>query len=193
MKILIRNGRVLNPENDLDAVVDLLVKDGIIEDCGENIDEAVDIVIDATDKYVMPGLIDLHVHLREPGFEYKETVETGTRAMAKGGFTGACPMPNTKPSTDSPEKITWLLNKAKEKYPALNGHVYGIINDFFYFEGEEGADLFTRAEGTIDVSIGDLDAESSRCTFKYSLNLNVDDENYVLSVDIYNIPFCIYR
>ena len=59
-------------------------------------------VIDAEGKYVMPGLVDLHVHLREPGFEYKETIYSGTHAMAKGGFTAVCPMPNTKPVTDSP-------------------------------------------------------------------------------------------
>ena len=79
--------------------------------------------IDASGKYVMPGFVDLHVHLREPGFEYKETIKTGTMAAAKGGFTGVCPMPNTKPSTDSPERIKKVLEIAKKDSPI---HVYPV-------------------------------------------------------------------
>jgi len=70
-------------------------------------------IIDASGNYVMPGFIDLHVHLREPGLEYKETIATGSMAAAAGGFTSICPMPNTKPATDTPEKIEALLKKAK--------------------------------------------------------------------------------
>lgn len=80
-------------------------------------------IIDAAGKYVMPGFVDLHVHLREPGFEYKETIRTGTHAMAKGGFTAVCPMPNTKPATDSPEMIRRILAIAGKDSPI---HVYPV-------------------------------------------------------------------
>lgn len=126
MKTLIKNGRLLDPATQTDEKMDLLIENGIVRERSSWIDESkitVDEIIDAKDCYVMPGLIDLHVHLREPGFEYKETIETGTKAMAKGGFTGVCPMPNTKPATDSPEMIRWILEKAKQVSPI---HVWPV-------------------------------------------------------------------
>ncbi|MBR6637352.1 MAG: amidohydrolase family protein, partial [Lachnospiraceae bacterium] len=118
MKLLIKNGRVLDPSVNLDKVCDVLVEDGVIAEIVDtgNVAEY-DEVIDALGCFVMPGLIDLHVHLREPGFEHKETIETGSKAAAAGGFTTICPMPNTKPSTDSPEMIEWVVNKAAEVSP----------------------------------------------------------------------------
>ncbi len=118
MKMLIKNGRVLDPSQNLDKVCDILVEDDKVAkilEAGE--EEEADKIIDAAGCYVMPGLIDLHVHLREPGFEHKETIETGSKAAAAGGFTTICPMPNTKPSTDSPEMVEWVMNKAKEVSP----------------------------------------------------------------------------
>ena len=119
MKLLIKNGRVLDPSVKLDKVCDILVEDGIVSGIFEtgSIQDACDEVIDAAGCFVMPGLIDLHVHLREPGFEHKETIETGSRAAAAGGFTTICPMPNTKPSTDSPEMVEWVVNKAAKVSP----------------------------------------------------------------------------
>ena len=118
MKLLIKNGRVLDPSVNLDKVCDVLVEDDVIAEIVDtgNVAEY-DEVIDALGCFVMPGLIDLHVHLREPGFEHKETIETGSKAAAAGGFTTICPMPNTKPSTDSPEMIEWVVNKAAEVSP----------------------------------------------------------------------------
>ena len=113
-QILIKNGRVIDPANHLDKVCDMLISDGKIEKLGENILAEQATVLDATDKIVMPGLIDLHVHLREPGFEYKETIETGTKAAAHGGVTTICPMPNTNPVIDSPERVRDLLERAKD-------------------------------------------------------------------------------
>lgn len=115
MSLLIKNGRLLDPSVPIDAKKDLWIEDGIVKKIEDEISDKADQVIDAKDCYVMPGFIDLHVHLREPGYEYKETIQTGSRAAARGGFTSICPMPNTKPATDTPEKITQLLEKAKKE------------------------------------------------------------------------------
>ena len=120
MNLWIKNGHVLDPANHLDEVCDVYVKEGKVACVGSlSSDKIPDecTVIDAEGKYVMPGLVDLHVHLREPGFEYKETIYSGTHAMAKGGFTAVCPMPNTKPVTDSPAMIEKILKIAKTDSP----------------------------------------------------------------------------
>ncbi len=115
MKILIKNGHVLDPDTGTDGIYDVLILDGRIEKVEENINcSESDKVILADGKYVMPGLIDLHVHFREPGFEYKETIKTGSMAAARGGFTSVCPMPNTNPVIDSKEMIEYLLQKERE-------------------------------------------------------------------------------
>lgn len=123
--MIIKNGHVVDPKNNIDKVCSLVIKDdkivSVLEE-GVALEDAVeDIaayeVIDAYGKYVFPGFIDLHVHLREPGFEHKETIKTGTMAAARGGFTTICPMPNTKPATDSPEMVKWIMDKAKEVSP----------------------------------------------------------------------------
>jgi dihydroorotase len=98
--LLIKNGRVIDPANNRDEVVDILVEKGVIAKIGANLPENGAQVIDATGKIVMPGMIDLHVHLREPGREDKETVATGTRAALKGGVTTVVAMPNTNPVMD---------------------------------------------------------------------------------------------
>lgn len=113
MKTLIKNGHLLNPATKKDGKYDILIKDGMIAQIKEQISEEADRIVNAQGKYVLPGFIDLHVHLREPGFEYKETIKTGTRAAARGGFTSVCPMPNTKPVMDSPERIQQFLEKVK--------------------------------------------------------------------------------
>lgn len=114
MKMLIKNGRIIDPASNTDEVKDLLVTDGIIEKVAKDIDDASDSIIDAKGCFVMPGLIDIHVHFREPGFEHKETIRTGARAAARGGFTTVCPMPNTKPVIDSVEMVEYIRNKAEE-------------------------------------------------------------------------------
>lgn len=126
MNLIIKNGRVLDPANAIDGVRDLYVKDGVIAAVckeGETYELAGADVIDAKGMYVMPGLIDLHVHFREPGFEYKETIETGSKSCAKGGFTGVCPMPNTKPVIDSAEMVRFEVEKAKAVSPI---HIYPV-------------------------------------------------------------------
>ena len=117
MKILIQNGYVLDPESKREGIFDVLVEDDKIVKVAEKIDDAADRVIDATGSYVMPGFIDLHVHLRDPGLEYKETLETGGKAAARGGVTTVCAMPNTKPVTDNAEMIASIHERAKTECP----------------------------------------------------------------------------
>lgn len=125
MLTLIKNGYLIDPASDKEGLFDILIEQDRIRKVEASID-AEEIrqeaeatgrkfsLIEACGKYVMPGFIDLHVHLREPGFEYKETIESGARAAAAGGYTSICPMPNTKPATDSADMIQWILNKASE-------------------------------------------------------------------------------
>jgi dihydroorotase len=123
MFTLIKNGYVIDPASGREGIYDVLINGERIDKVEERL-EAEEVragvadsgssltVIDAVGKYVMPGFIDLHVHLREPGYEYKETIATGSRAAAAGGYTSICPMPNTKPVTDSGSMISWVLEKA---------------------------------------------------------------------------------
>ncbi|HCX32495.1 MAG TPA: dihydroorotase [Rhodocyclaceae bacterium] len=113
MKILIKNGHVVDPKNKIDGSMDVLIEDQKIKKVAKVISEKVDKEINAKGKVVCPGLIDVHVHLRQPGYEYKETIETGLRAALKGGFTGVCPMPNTNPIADRRSDIEFLIGEAK--------------------------------------------------------------------------------
>lgn len=116
MKMLIKNGHVIDPSENLDEKLDVLVDDGKISDLlkpGSNSPKDAE-VIDAGGKLVVPGLIDIHVHLREPGFEYKETIETGCRAAAAGGFTSVACMANTDPVNDNGQVTEFILRRSKE-------------------------------------------------------------------------------
>jgi dihydroorotase len=110
MKLLIKNGVCILSEKG-EKKTNIFIEDGIIREISDSVKDA-DKVIDAEGMYVFPGLIDIHVHLREPGHEYKETIESGSRAAAKGGFTDICCMPNTSPVNDSPEVTSFIINKA---------------------------------------------------------------------------------
>ncbi len=114
-ELVIQGGRVIDPASGHDRVGDLLIRDGVIVACDDAIappDGAA--IIAAAGLVVTPGWIDLHTHLREPGFEYKETIVGGARAAAQGGFTTICCMPNTKPALDSPEQLRFVLDRARE-------------------------------------------------------------------------------
>lgn len=114
MRTIIKKGHVLNPADRMDGMFDVAIADGIVTEIASNIEPTEsDFVIDAEGKYVMPGFIDLHVHFREPGFEYKETIKTGAMSSARGGYTSVCPMPNTNPSIDSKKMVAWLKEKEK--------------------------------------------------------------------------------
>src|SRR3954466_11471018 len=111
--LLIKNGRVIDPASQHDAVADVWIEDGIVKGVGANLSASGAEVFDATGLVVAPGFIDMHVHLREPGFEHAETIETGARAAAAGGFTSVCCMPNTKPVNDSATVTNYILERSR--------------------------------------------------------------------------------
>lgn len=112
-KILIKNVRVIDPSQKLDEIMDILAEDTILS-LGKDVTCPDATVIDGTGLCAAPGFVDIHVHLRDPGFEYKEDILTGCAAAAAGGVTSLCCMPNTKPAIDTPETITYILEKAKK-------------------------------------------------------------------------------
>ena len=114
MRLVIKSGYVIDPSQSLDGIFDVLVEDGIIKAIDTNIDTQGAEVIHAQGKIVTPGLIDVHVHLREPGFEYKETIHTGVKAAVAGGFTAVCCMANTNPVNDNQEVTRYILKRATE-------------------------------------------------------------------------------
>lgn len=115
MNILIKNGHIIDPANRVDEKLDVLVSDGKISRLGKpgSLPANGSQVIDAAGKFVVPGLIDMHVHLREPGYEYKETIATGTAAAKAGGFTSVCCMPNTNPVNDNSSVTEFILAQAR--------------------------------------------------------------------------------
>ena len=120
MKLLIKNSRIIDPANNIDDSLDIFIEGNIIKKVAKGIKaEASAKVIDAKGKIVAPGLIDIHTHLREPGFEYKETIRTGTMAAAAGGFTAICCMPNTNPINDNRAVTEFILSKSAKE---------GIVN-----------------------------------------------------------------
>ncbi len=148
-RLLIRNGHVLDPANDVNEIGDILIVDGKIAQVGNNITQETNKVIDASDLTVTPGLIDIHVHLREPGYEHKETIATGTAAAAAGGFTAVVCMANTSPVIDTPEKIGNIYEIANRKLGKANeiakwstqANVYPVGSITKGLAGEELTDI----------------------------------------------------
>jgi dihydroorotase len=125
-KLVIKNGRVVDPAQGLDRVCDVAIEDGTIRQIGPSIDATGAAEFDATGLIVAPGFIDMHVHLREPGFEHAETIETGARAAAAGGFTSVCCMPNTHPVNDSAHVTSYIVDRAR-RFAAVNVFPIGAI------------------------------------------------------------------
>ena len=145
MRLLIANGQLVDPANQLNTFMDLLIVDGKIAKVGAKLSMAgagsKDVqVIDASGKLVVPGFIDLHTHLREPGYENKETIRTGTAAGAAGGFTTLCAMPNTHPVNDNQSVTEFILDKAR-KEGIINVRPIGAIT-----KGSKGQELAEIAE-----------------------------------------------
>ena len=113
MTILIKNGHVVDPDTGTNEVMDVFLSEGKITEVGKNLKKKAERTVDAANCYVMPGFIDLHVHLRDPGLEHKETVETGVKAAARGGYTTILAMPNTKPVVDDGDVVQYVHKKAE--------------------------------------------------------------------------------
>lgn len=140
MKILIKGGRIIDPVNKIDKTADIFINKGIIEEIDDCIDlDGIDMeVIDASGMVVSPGLVDMHCHLRDPGQEYKEDIESGARSAIAGGITSVACMPNTKPVADNEAVITYIQSKAKE---AGYANVYPIGSISKGLKGEELAEI----------------------------------------------------
>lgn len=143
MKLLIKGGLVVDPVAGNVSKKDILVVDGKIAATGKNISQSGAKIIDAAGRLVAPGLIDMHVHLREPGFEAKETIYTGTRAAARGGFTSVASMPNTNPVIDNAALVTSIINRARSGGLV---HVYPVGAITRGSKGEELAEMGDMAE-----------------------------------------------
>ena len=143
MKILIQNGHILDPATRRNEICDVLVEDDRIAKVGKEIQAEADRVIDAEGCYVMPGFIDLHVHFRDPGLTYKDDLQSGGKAAARGGVTTVCAMPNTKPVIDSKEKVQDVHKRAEEVSPI---HVIQLGSVTVGQLGEELADIKGMAE-----------------------------------------------
>jgi dihydroorotase len=138
MKRLIKNGHIIDVKTGIDGIFDLLVENGKIVHIEKDMDPEGCEIIDAEGKYVLPGLVDAHCHLRDPGFEYKEDIVSGTRSAAKGGFTSVACMPNTIPVIDSEAVVKYILKKAK-KEGYVNVYPIGAISKGL--KGEELAEI----------------------------------------------------
>ena len=152
MKTILRGGRVIDPSQNLDGVMDVLIEDGrIAELCAHAREDGAE-VIDASGLCVLPGLVDIHCHLRDPGFEYKEDIATGTQSAAAGGFTSICCMPNTNPVNDCAAVTRYILERAATVGSGV--HVYPIGAISKGLKGGELAEIGTMKEAGI-VAISD--------------------------------------
>lgn len=148
--LLIRNGRILDPASGLDATGDVRIDNGVITEVGGTSNGTADEVYDAAGKIVAPGFIDMHVHLREPGIEHAETIESGSRAAVAGGFTSICCMPNTIPVNDSPTVTRYIIERARQNAQC---HVFPIGAITKGSLGEEIAPIGSmKAAGVVAIS-----------------------------------------
>ena len=150
-RLVIKNGRIIDPSASIDRVGDVAIENGTVREIAVGIDTAGSEVFDASGLIVAPGFIDMHVHLREPGFEYAETIESGSRAAAAGGFTSVCCMPNTNPINDSPTVTSYIIDRAR-RFARVNVFPIGAITK--NSAGEELAAIASMKEAGI-VAISD--------------------------------------
>lgn len=135
MRRILKNGTVIDYATNTNDKLDILIEDGKIKTICSNLELDVDEVIDCTELYIMPGMVDIHCHLREPGFEYKETIESGCKSAVKGGFTTICAMPNTKPVPDNADVLKWIIEEGK-RVNLCNVFSYSTVS-----KGELGREL----------------------------------------------------
>ena len=149
-KLLIKNGRIIDPASGFDQVADLLIEDGLISGIGQTLTSPGAELFDASGMIVAPGFLDIHVHLREPGFEHAETIETGAKAAAAGGFTSICCMPNTSPVNDNATVTSYIVERAR-RLAVVNVYPIGAITKGS--QGEELASIGSMAQaGVVTIS-----------------------------------------
>ncbi|MFG6384150.1 MAG: dihydroorotase [Lachnospiraceae bacterium] len=175
MLLLIKNGTVINPGDKTEKKADILVKDGRIQKIAEKQSIKADRVVDATGCYVMPGFIDMHVHLRDPGLEHKETVETGVKAAIHGGFTTVVAMPNTKPVVDNADVVNYVHNKA------YNIGLANVLQAGAVTKGQRG-EVLSDIEGMVEAGIPGISEDG-----KSVMNAQLYREAMTLAVK-YDIP-----
>ena len=147
MSLLIKNARVIDPSQNLDKNADILIENGVISAIGSF--DSADSVIDGTDLIAAPGLVDLHVHLRDPGQTYKEDILSGCRAAAAGGVTSLLAMPNTNPTVDNAETVKYILDKSKD----ASAKVYVAASITKGLKSKEATDLEAlKAAGAVALS-----------------------------------------
>jgi len=160
MPIVIKNGRVIDPASQTDRTADVLIADGRIVGVAPDLASPNAEVFDATGMVVAPGFIDMHVHLREPGFEHAVTIESGARAAAAGGFTSVCAMPNTKPVNDSATVTSYIVERARRLAP-VNVFPIGAVT-----KGSAGEELAAlgamKAAGAVAISDDGLPVMNAR-------------------------------
>lgn len=160
MSILLKNGFVIDYASKTEKKLDILLENEKISKIAENIDAKADETIDCTGLYIMPGMIDMHCHLREPGGEHKETIETGSRSAVAGGFTTICPMPNTNPTPDSAIVLEKIIKEAKRV------NLCNVLPFSSVTKGEKGQELVNFKEqleaGAIAFSDDGMPVENAR-------------------------------
>ncbi|WP_027340329.1 dihydroorotase [Halonatronum saccharophilum] len=172
-KLLLKGGKLIDPLSKKKEEKDLLIEDEKIVEIGEDLQVVGAQVIDVKGKVITPGFVDIHVHLREPGFEYKETIESGSKAAAKGGFTTIVAMPNTNPVIDNPSLVSSVLTKGKEA--SVNVHQIGAITKGSL--GKELAEIGSMKEAGI-VAISDdghsvMDSQIMKLGLEYAKNFDL--------------------
>ena len=173
-RLVIKNGRVLDPAQEIDKIADVAIEDGTIREIAEGIDATGCEEFDASGLIVAPGFVDIHVHLREPGFEHSETIETGSRSAAAGGFTSVACMPNTQPVNDSPTVTSYILDRAR-RFAVVNVYPIGAITK--NSGGEELASIASMKQAGI-VAISDdgrpvMNARLVRRAMEFARSLDI--------------------
>jgi len=185
MKLLIQGGRVIDPANNLDAELDILIKDGKISKIGKYLKTEGVEIFNASGRLVTPGLIDIHVHLRDPGYEYKEDIVSGTRAAAAGGFTSVACMPNTKPVLDNKSVAQYIIEKAEKEgfarvFP-VGSITKGLEGDSLSEMGDmKGAGCVAFSDDGKPVTSGEL----MRCALEYSKPFNTVIISHAEDIDL---------
>lgn len=173
-KILLKKGRLYDPVLGLDQIGDLLIEDSVIKTIGKEIKCPEAQIIDCQGLYVFPGFVDIHVHLREPGFEYKEDIESGAKAAVAGGFTAVCCMPNTKPIIDNRSLVEFIIRRSEQVGAAKVYPLAAITKE------EKGAELTEMGElklagavGVSDDGVPVVNGEIMRNALEYSSMFNL--------------------